>query len=151
MARSQSWVFFSIALHLIFLSQGPSLNLELGDWLDWLASKPQGSSSFCHRCMPLCPALRYVLGLQNWVLMLVQQAFYSLSHLPAFWVSWLLASKKKRRVMGSFCFLTVAIVTPAWGKLFLTCSSLFSPFSGFCKVMLHAQLCLQEATEGTLT
>lgn len=31
---------------LVFLRQVPSLNLELTDWLDWLCSKPPGSS--CH-------------------------------------------------------------------------------------------------------
>lgn len=39
--------FFSTALHLVFPSQGPTLNLELDDWLNWLANNPQGTSCLC--------------------------------------------------------------------------------------------------------
>ena len=45
--------FFALFCFVLFLRQGLSLNLELIDWLDWLVSEPQGSSSLCHLLLGL--------------------------------------------------------------------------------------------------
>lgn len=44
--RSTLGVFLNCS-SLVFLEQDHSLNLELTDWLGWLASELQGSTSLC--------------------------------------------------------------------------------------------------------
>ena len=63
----------------IFLKAGLSLNLELIDWLDWLASKHQAYLTV-FASAPL--GITWVLGIWTWALMLACQARSWLHHFP---------------------------------------------------------------------
>lgn len=79
-------MLFSTALHLVFPSQGRTLNLELDDWLTGcltILREPltSASSALGFQLCATVPSIYTWLGPQDQVLMLMWQAFYPLNSL----------------------------------------------------------------------
>lgn len=82
--RSQCWVPVSVPLRPTYLKQALLLDLELMVQLDWLAGKSQESPEshllpeIGYRCVLLCPAFMWQLGIWTQFLEYAQQVLYQM-------------------------------------------------------------------------
>lgn len=85
MSRGWHGLCSPITLHLIFDTGLLSLNLEHGDWVDWLASMPERSFCFYFPAVLELQTLYYYISAGDWIelLMLMRQTLYQLSHFPS--------------------------------------------------------------------